>query len=144
MRMVPSMLAEARRAVRAERHAPAPAGVSAEAEHLPAGRRIPDAHRLVFAARSEAPAVRAEGDALDVSGMQIEGVEQLAGRRIPQLHGPVEAGRGQPLAVRAERQRADGMAMCVGWCASGPPCFRRPRASGLPAQIAGRQAARRG
>src|SRR5262249_59836882 len=65
-------------AVRAERHAPAPVGVSAQAENLPAGRGVPDAHRLVFAARSKAPAVRAERDALDVSGMQVERAEDLA------------------------------------------------------------------
>src|SRR5262249_38042754 len=35
-------------AVRAERHAAAPTGMSAQAEHLAAGRRVPEAHRLVF------------------------------------------------------------------------------------------------
>src|SRR5262245_60241269 len=38
-------------AVRAERHTPATVGVSAEAEHLPAGRDVPDAHGLVLAGR---------------------------------------------------------------------------------------------
>jgi hypothetical protein len=52
--------------------------VSAQPENLPAGGRVPDAHRLVFAARSQAPALRAERDALDVSGMQVERVEDFA------------------------------------------------------------------
>ena len=82
--------------------------MSAEAEHLPAGRRVPDVHDLVFAGRGEAPAVRAEGDAQDESAY-AGGVEELAGRRIPHVHAAAEAGRGQPPAVRAERQRGDGM-----------------------------------
>src|SRR5262249_53815999 len=40
-------------AVRAERHTHAPLGVTTQAEDLPTGRRVPDAHRLVFAARSK-------------------------------------------------------------------------------------------
>src|SRR5262249_33297844 len=70
------------------------------------GRRVPDAHDLVFASRGEAPAVRAEGDAQNESAMRKR-VEQLAGHRIPYVHAAAEAGRGQVLAVRAERQRGD-------------------------------------
>ncbi len=36
-------------AVRAEHHTPATAGMAAEAEHFPAGRRVPDVHGLVLA-----------------------------------------------------------------------------------------------
>lgn len=73
--------------------------MSAQTEDLPAGRRVPDAHRLVFAAGSQEPAVSAEGHALDVSlvgrvsGVKIKATEDLAGRRIRQFYGPVEAGR---------------------------------------------------
>src|SRR4029450_1834454 len=48
-------------AVRTERHTPAPAGVSTQAQHLPPGRRFPDAHRLVFAPRGEAAALAVAG-----------------------------------------------------------------------------------
>ena len=52
-------------------------GVPAEDEHLLAGRRVPDAHRLVLAGRGEAPAVGAERDAEDESVMPAEGAEAL-------------------------------------------------------------------
>src|SRR5262249_45181655 len=67
--------------IRAERHTRAPAGVSAEAEYLAASRCIPDTHRLVLAARSNALAVWADGDAFDVAGMQKR-VQESASRRI--------------------------------------------------------------
>ena len=88
-------------AVRAERQASTHAGVSAEAEHLPAALRVPEVHRLVLAGRGEAPAVRTEGDAQNESAMR-KPVEELAGRRIPHVHAAVEAGRGQPPAVLVE------------------------------------------
>src|SRR6185503_9095552 len=126
-------------AVGAERHAPAPVGVSAQAENLPSGGCVPDTDRLVFAARSQAPALRAECDALDVSGMQVERVEDFAGPRIRQFRGPVEAGRGQQFTVRAERQRGDGLAaMCVDG-AKHYSCFWVPELQVLP-EGAGRQA----
>ena len=123
-------------AVRAERHAPAHVGVSAEAEHLPAGRRVPDVHRLVFAGRGEAPAVRAEGDAQNESAMR-QRVEELAGRRIPHVHAAVEAGRGQPPAVRAERQRAGDMRVSPdsGKVRSGSPPASASQSFTLPHQL---------
>src|SRR5262249_15542137 len=59
-------------AVRAERYARAPFGMSMQAEHLASGRRVPDAHRLVFTARRKESAAWAVGDALDVTGMQVK------------------------------------------------------------------------
>ena len=128
-------------AVRAERHAPAHAGVSAQAEHLPAGRRVPDVHDLVFAGRGEAPAVRAEGDAQNESAMRKR-AEQLAGRRIPHVHAAAEAGRGQPPAVRAERQRGDGREI-RGRCTAARPLPPGPKASRFPAHSRTPGAARR-
>src|SRR5262249_33630555 len=85
-------------AVRAESHAPAAGRVPAEAEHLPAGLGVPEAHRLILAAGREAPAVRTEDDAIDVAGVQ-QVVDNLAGRRVAHVHAPAEGGRGQPQAV---------------------------------------------
>src|SRR5262245_33111563 len=69
-------------AVRAERHAPAPVGVTTQAEYLPTGRRVPDVHRLVFAARSKAPAVRADRHAFHLIAGTQQVAEGFAGRRI--------------------------------------------------------------
>src|SRR5262245_34798678 len=96
-------------AVRAERHAPAVVGVTAQAKHLPAGRHVPDVNRFVLAGRGEAPAIQTEGDGHNVSVMR-KGFEKVAGRRIPQIDVPAGAGRGQQVAVPAERQSADGVA----------------------------------
>src|SRR5262249_45472829 len=48
-------------AVGAERHALGPVDVPTEDERLLAGRRLPDAHRLISAGRGEAQAIGAEG-----------------------------------------------------------------------------------
>src|SRR5262249_9177143 len=90
-------------AVRAKRDTLGHRGVSAEVEHLPAGRRLPNTHRLVLADRSEAPAigVGATGDAEDESVVPLEGEEALAGTRVPRDQAPVEAGRDQAPTVRA-------------------------------------------
>src|SRR5262249_17771804 len=92
-------------AVRTGRHAQAHVGVPTEAEHLPPGRRLPDARRLTFAHRGEAQAVGAEGDAVNASVMAAEGGRGQVGRRVPEFERPVEAGRGEPAAVRTERDR---------------------------------------
>src|SRR5262249_5106408 len=53
----------------AEGQACAYGGMPPQAEHFPAGRRVPNTHRLVFAGGSNEPAVPTEGDAQDVPGM---------------------------------------------------------------------------
>ena len=118
-------------AVRAERHAPAPAGVSAQAEHLPAGRRVPDAHRLVFAGRGEAPAVRAEGDALDVSGMRVK-----VWRSSPVVVSHSFTVRSKLAEASRSPSGLNASALtgwrCAGKVRSSRPLFPGPRASGLP------------
>jgi hypothetical protein len=101
-----------------------------QAEHFPAGRRVPNAHRLVFASGSNAPAVPTEGDAQDVPAM-VELAERLAGRRVMHVHHSVQAGRGQPPAIRAERQRHDRKAT-IGQSAEQIPCFHVPKLAFLP------------
>src|SRR3989442_15726099 len=96
-----------------------------QAEYLPAGRRLPNANRLVFAGGSNAPAVPTEGDGQHVSGMH-ESAATLAGRRVIHVHASVQAGRGQPPPVRAERQRADRKTM-TGQSAEQLPWFHVPK-----------------
>ena len=139
MRMVPSGAGRGEApAVRAERHAPAPAGVSAQAEHLPAGRRVPDAHRLVFAARGEAPAVRAEGDALDVSGMQRRcgGARRSSYPTVSRVRSKLAEASRSPSGLNASALtgwRCAGKVRSSGSPVSGSQSFRPSR------KLAGRQ-----
>lgn len=94
-------------AVRAERHAVDPAGLSLEGEQFLAGGAVPDLHHAVDAARRQAPTVRAERHTEDPTGVAFEGRLLGAGGAVPELHRPAPAPRRQALAVRTERHAVD-------------------------------------
>ena len=143
--MVPSRLAEARRRPSGLNAThPTHVGVSAEVEHLPAGRRLPDVHRLVFAGRGEAQAVgAAEGDAEDESVVPPrERAEALAGRRVPHV-----SGVRSKLAEASRRPSGLNASALTGWRCSERVWRRSPVAASqiftCPASSPTRGAARR-
>src|SRR5207237_725171 len=95
-------------------------GMALEGEQFLASGAVPDLHRFVLTARSQALAVWAERHAQDRTGMALEGKHLLAGRAVPDLHRVVPAPRSQALAVRAERHARDSTDMgLVGHCLNG-------------------------
>src|SRR4051812_8151122 len=78
-------------AVRAERYAPDPVGVSLEGEDRRLTGYFPHVHAMVPVPRDDALAVRAERDAEDLARMPVEGDDRLARRGVPDPDGRIEA-----------------------------------------------------
>ena len=63
-------------------------------------RNIPEADRLVTAARRQGATIRRKRHGIDRTGMPLERFQKFSGGDVPQLHGPPTTGQGQGLAVR--------------------------------------------
>ena len=63
-------------------------------------RDIPEADRLVTAARRQRAAIRRKHHGIDRTGMPLERFKKFSGGDVPQLHVPLTTGHGQGLAVR--------------------------------------------
>ena len=74
---------------------------------------IPDAHRLVRAARVQPMAVGVEGERVDAVGVTLERGETRVAGQVPDAHRLVIASRGQPLAVGVEGERVDGAGVAL-------------------------------
>ncbi len=61
---------------------------------------IPEADRLVSAARRQGATIRRKHHGRDRTGMPLERFQKFSGGDVPQLHGPLTTGQGQGLAVR--------------------------------------------
>ena len=61
---------------------------------------IPEADRLVTAARRQGATIRRKRHGMDRTGMPLERFQKFSGGDVPQLHGPPTTGQGQGLAVR--------------------------------------------
>ena len=61
---------------------------------------IPEADRLVAAARGQCATIRRKRHGHDCTGMPLERFQKFPGGDVPQLHGPLMTGQGQGLAVR--------------------------------------------
>ena len=61
---------------------------------------IPEADRLVTAARRQGATIRRKHHGMDRTGMPLERFQEFSGGDVPQLHGSLTTGHGQGLAVR--------------------------------------------
>src|SRR5579864_6179798 len=97
--------------VGAERHAIRRAtvviGVARAAEHLIAGRQVPNLHLPVRARAGQVLAISVEHHTKDRISVRVEGLDLLARPAVPDLDGPIAARGGDPFTARAECQAAD-------------------------------------
>src|SRR5262249_61988327 len=75
--------------------------------HLPAGRNIPEAHRIIEASRCERYPVGRERAKPDPGGMAFERLQLLAGLHFEKLHVLTGTSGRQKLAIRGECYRVD-------------------------------------
>jgi hypothetical protein len=100
-----------RLAVGRERQAAHLAELAGQLAHLLAGRRRPQPHRTVAAARREQAAARLERQRLHVARVALQRPQRVAGVHVPQPHAPVEAAGRDHLAVRRQGQRPHPVAL---------------------------------